>query len=114
MFKCHIISRYHQINIYIGWRHAKWFANGMSRMFLYLDRFHVPQSKSKLLNTSLSGYYIYYKELFKPNIHNILPILFRFIYLYREKRSDADKLWCEDLNILEIIKNVKQHKFEKI
>jgi len=46
----------------LRWRCCKWAVEGMTRMFMYLDRFYVPNSED-LLSTSEQGY-----TLFKDNI----------------------------------------------
>ena len=40
------------------WQCSKWVVDGMSRMFMYLDRFHVPNSED-LLSTNEQGYNIF-------------------------------------------------------
>ena len=45
------------------WRCNKWAVDGMQRMFMYLDRFHVPNSED-LLTTSEQGYHLFRKEVF--------------------------------------------------
>jgi len=46
------------------WRCNKWAVDGMTRMFMYLDRFHVPNSED-LLNTSEQGYTLYRQNVFE-------------------------------------------------
>lgn len=46
------------------WRCNKWAVDGMQRMFMYLDRFHVPNSED-LLNTSEQGYTLFRQNVFE-------------------------------------------------
>eukprot|EP01084_Bolivina_argentea_P311250 538741_1 len=46
------------------WRCNKWNVRGMARMFMYLDRFHVPNSDD-LLNTTEQGHTLYKQIVFE-------------------------------------------------
>jgi cullin 1 len=46
------------------WRCNKWAVDGMTRMFMYLDRFHVPNSED-LLSTSEQGYTLFRQNVFE-------------------------------------------------
>jgi len=67
------------------WRSCNWAVDGMSRMFMYLDRFYVPNSED-LLPTDNQGY-----TLFREHIFNNYKVTARDAILYcilREREGE--------------------------
>lgn len=66
------------------WRINKWSVDGMTRMFMYLDRFHVPNSED-LLNTSEQGYTLFRQHVFEDFRESARNAILDLIRREREK-----------------------------
>eukprot|EP00484_Ammonia_sp_Unknown_P001425 CAMPEP_0197020740 /NCGR_PEP_ID=MMETSP1384-20130603/1612_1 /TAXON_ID=29189 /ORGANISM="Ammonia sp." /LENGTH=764 /DNA_ID=CAMNT_0042448425 /DNA_START=104 /DNA_END=2398 /DNA_ORIENTATION=+ len=74
------------------WRCNKWAVDGMTRMFMYLDRFHVPNSED-LLNTSEQGYTLYRQTVFEQFKETARRAILNCIHRERDgEEQDRDLL----------------------
>lgn len=74
------------------WRCNKWAVDGMCRMFMYLDRFFIPNSED-LLSTSEQGYTLFRNNVFKDYKETARDAILGCVHQEREKvEQDRDLL----------------------
>jgi len=90
------------------WRCNKWAVDGMTRMFMYLDRFHVPNSED-LLNTSEQGYTLFRNNVFESFKDIARDAILNCIQRERDgEEQDRDLLRDAILVFVELGKKLKK------
>eukprot|EP00486_Rosalina_sp_Unknown_P014281 CAMPEP_0201592754 /NCGR_PEP_ID=MMETSP0190_2-20130828/190558_1 /ASSEMBLY_ACC=CAM_ASM_000263 /TAXON_ID=37353 /ORGANISM="Rosalina sp." /LENGTH=567 /DNA_ID=CAMNT_0048051663 /DNA_START=38 /DNA_END=1739 /DNA_ORIENTATION=- len=90
------------------WRCNKWAVDGMTRMFMYLDRFHVPNSED-LLTTSEQGYTLYRQNVFEQFKDNARQSILTCITRERDgEEQDRDLLRDSILVYVELGNKLKK------
>ena len=78
------------------WQKGVWVVNGLNKMFMYLDRFHVPNSEN-LLPTKTVGYISFYCNVFQLFAHYAKDCVLRLIEMKRRCMDDYDVIIHETL-----------------
>ena len=80
------------------WRCNKWAVDGMQKMFMYLDRFHVPNSED-LLTTSEQGYHLFRKKVFSHYKEIARGCILEYIRKARDGEEEDRDLLRESIGV---------------
>jgi len=80
------------------WRCCQWAVDGMTRMFMYLDRFYVPNSED-LLNTKEQGYTLYRDHVFEKFRDTSRNAILECIRKEREQKEQDRELLRDSIKV---------------